>query len=500
MMVLKLKNIVAVLVIAVFASCTKDWLDVTSSSQIKAEDQFKSEAGFKDALLGAYIGMTDKSLYSRDLTWNIVDLLAQQYAALPNTGGSNSGTYSDVQKFNYRTALSMPQVDAMWNKQYNVIANINIELSYIEKNRGVLQSLNYTLIKGELLGMRAFLHFDLLRLYGYGNLSGRQDVAGKLAPPYVTEFTKAMTQQLSYAETFALLNKDITDALELLKQDPAYKEAGRPADYYSGVNGDGFYDKRQQRMNYYAVKALEARVLLWQGGQDNLNKARAAAEEVINNSPARLVTSPASLSRDRVLSAEHLFGLNVTAFIDIVNPFLNANNVTDAGKKNSLYLSQSTAEQIYETSNINIGIADFRYNTLLQSQSAGRVPMKLWQVFSTTDVYNIMPLIRLPEMYYIAAEAYGKSSNRGKSVEYLNIVRRSRGILEDIPLNADEQRVFAELDKEYRKEFISEGQLFFYYKRLGKTTFPNLPSSITANDRIYVLPYPDSEFEFGRVQ
>jgi hypothetical protein len=61
--------------------------------------------------------------------------------------------------------------------------------------------------------------------------------------------------------------------------------------------------------------------------------------------------------------------------------------------------------------------------------------------------------------------------------------------------------VKAELQKEYRKEFISEGQLFFYYKRNGLTQMPGLSAQIIADDRIYRLPYPDNEIEFGnRVQ
>lgn len=471
-------------------SCKKGWLDATSSAQIRADDQFNTEAGFKDALIGVYIGMTDRSMYAEDMTWHLADLLAQQYNTL-----SSLAPYSVLQSYQYKSVTGMPRVDAMWNKAYAVIANINLALENIEKNKMVLHAIHYALMKGELLGLRAFIHFDLLRFYGYGNLASRTDISGKLAAPYVTKFSKQFTLQVSYSQTFELMQNDIAASLELLKEDPVYKTAGRPADYYSVVNRDGFYNKREQRMNYYAVKALQARMLLWQGGETNLQAAKAAAEEVIANAPAKLIDPSSSPASDRILYGEHLFNLNVTAFENIVNPYLIAE---DAAQYNALFMLRANAESLYEAANPGIGIPDKRFNTLLETQSRGLVPVKLHQ--RNTGIRNVMPLMRVSEMYYIAAEAYLKT-NLSKAIDDLNIVRRSRGIIQDIPSASNETTVRAELTKEYRKEFVSEGQLFFFYKRLGMTSFPGLATSLIADDKIYVLPYPDAEIEFGnRVQ
>lgn len=482
--------IAGVLVIVTATSCKKSWLDVTSSAQIRSDEQFTSETGFKDALIGVYIGMTNPALYARDMTWNMVDLLSQQYAVLPALAN-----YSELQAYQYTTIRSMPKVDAIWNNCYKVIANINNALGQIDKNKSVLHPVSYSIIKGELLGLRAFLHFDLLRLYGYGNIVNRPELAGKSAIPYVSQFSKDITGQLSYAQTFELLQKDISASLELLKEDPIYKVVSRPANYYSVVNRDGFYNKREQRMNYYAVKALQARAFTWQGGAVNLASARQAAEEVIAASPAKLITPATSPASDRILYAEHVFNLNVTAFENIVNPYLVAEAATDY---NGLFMLRATADALYETSNTNIGVPDKRYNTLLETQARGLVPVKLHQ--RKGGVLNIMPLIKLPEMYYIAAEYYIET-DLAKAIDNLNAVRKSRGIIQDIPATATKTVVTDELMKEYRKEFISEGQLFFFYKRLGKTTFPGLSASIVANDKIYLLPYPNNETEFGnRVQ
>ena len=484
--------LIGLLIVISASSCKKGWLDVTASNEIKAEDQFKQTAGFRDALIGVYIGMTDPELYSRDMTWNLVDLLSQQYANL-----SGLARYDQVQLFNYKATEAVDKVDALWAKQYKTIANINATLKYIDESDGVLNTIDYSIIKGELLGLRAFLHFDLIRLYGHSNYANRSDLKSKLAIPYVLEFSKEFTPQLSYQNTFELLEGDIEAALELLKEDPIYNNPQRPANYYAEANRNGFYNLREQRMNYYAVKALQARVLSWQGGEKTA-EAAVAAEEVIANSPAQLISAGTDVSNDRVLSAEHIFTLDVNAFSDIVNIFLSGD--ADVGSNyDALIIPTATANTVYETSVPEIGAVDIRYNTLLSLQSRGMVSMKLFQVQSNAH-RNKMPLMKVPEMYYIAAESYIASS-LNKAIDYLNVVRRSRGIIQDIPSEVNAEVVKEELFKEYRKEYVSEGQLFFFYKRIGREHIPGLSAETIAGDKIYMLPYPDSEVEFGnRVQ
>ncbi|MCF4100778.1 RagB/SusD family nutrient uptake outer membrane protein [Gillisia sp. M10.2A] len=482
----KLRNILLGLSIAVTASsCEKEWLDVTANTQIEASEQFNSEDGFKDALMGVYIGMTAPELYSKDLTWNIVDLLSQQYETLPI-----ASQYDQIQQFKYDATSSIDKLDGIWKKSYNVLANINLALAYIDKDDSVLQDIDHSLIKGELLALRAFVHFDLLRLYGIGDL-GNRNVSGEYAIPYVTQYGKEVTPQLDYIETFALLENDIETAMELLKEDPVYPNSSRDENYFTEANRNGFYNHREQRLNYYAVKALQARVLQWQGGE-KLQAAAMVAEEVINESFTSLIASENyPVSSDPIFYPEILFGLNVEGFANIVNPQLNAESSTNY---DALYYTQERATDVFETDSVNIGLADVRFNTLLQSQSRGLINIKLLQ---STDSRNIMPLIKLPEMYYIAAEYHLEKGNVGTAVNYINTVRSSRGIIQQIPENSEVEQVREELMKEYRKEFLMEGQLFFFYKRKGLSNIPGLSDDTVVDDDIYVLPYPDNEVEFG---
>lgn len=485
-----MKNILKYGVLSIFTllflwSC-ENFLDETSSAQITANDQFSSTSGFKDALIGVYIGMTQPALYSKDLSYNMIDVMSRQYE--PLTGNA---LYAQAQSFNYRGVLSTTQIDNLWIKTYNVIANINSALDAIDVNSSILNPIDYSIIKGELLGLRAFLHFDLMRLYGLGNLENRPNGDGELAMPYVTSFSKDVVSRRSYDDTFNSMETDIENALELLKLDPIYTEVVRPGSFYAEVNRDGFYNNRPLRMNYYAVTALKARVFAWQGGLENMNVARLAAEEVIEKSNAMLIQSNNyPVSNDPILYPEVLFALDVTAFENSTLGFLNA--AFDATNTNALYIAQSNAATLYETSNVNIGLADIRFNTLLESQTRGLVSTKLIQKSGISNP-NKVPLMKLPEMYYIASEYYIDNNNLQNAINGLNEVRRSRGIIQDIPDTATKTELENELFKEYRKEFVGEGQLFFYYKRGGLNTFPGLGANVVADDAIYVLPIPDTD-------
>lgn len=491
-MKMKFKYIVLGACLALSTTSCEKWLDVTASDQIKSEDLFKTADGFRDALLGVYINMTVTTSYGQDMTWNLVDLLSQQYATL-----ASSGLYYGVQIFNYTATRSVERIEPLWYNQYKTIANVNNILGQLEKESGVLSKTEYAIIKGELLALRAFLHFDLIRVFGHGNYVNRPELATKPTIPYSLAYSKNPVPQQSYADTFILLEKDLSEALELLKEDPAYPATDRPANYYSEINRNGFYNDRDLRMNYFAAKAVQSRVLAWQG---KLEDAAIAAEDVIQHSFATLLNKVVPGEASRTLPMENLFALDVEQLNSTLAPFLNADDNTNT---NALYLTNALADVIFETTNPSVGIADIRFNTLQAQRTRGRISTKYTGRSTPAFPLNTntrLPLIKLPELYYIAAEHYMRV-NPSKAIDYLNEVRASRSIQEDLTAGLDDVAIQEELTKEYRKEFIAEGQLFFYYKRIGLESIPNSSTSITIDDKVYMLPYPVQEIEYGnRVQ
>jgi hypothetical protein len=480
-----------------FSSCSK-WLDVTPPSQIREEDQFSTVEGFQQALIGCYIGMTNTSLYGKTLTWSTIELMAGQYVQpLSLASDYNMSVY------NYKYTTSITTINNIWLKAYTVIANANNALKYIELKKDILDNINYKIIKGELLAIRAFMHFDLMRIYGYGNLANRNDITSKYAVPYVTTLSKDMTPQLNYSQTFGLIIKDLTDAMALLEnEDPVTKV--HPDTYYDNVNSEGFYDNRQQRFNYYATALLLARVYLWEGSSSSLSKALPLANKVISDAESREIiswTTSTSVTSDIIMKSEHLMSLNTQNLSQITPIFFLVQIL--ATDYNALYVSSDRLYSVYEAE--GVGNTDFRFtkqfigNTAIVNGKTSYTPLKYYGTYSGKMSNDFIPLLRIPEAYYIAAECLLKQSSPdvNGALNLLNTVRAKRGITVNLSgLNASS--AMNEVIKEYLKEYYSEGYAFFLYKRLGITTIPNY--SKTAGDDVYVLPYPETEIQMGRTQ
>lgn len=482
----------------VLSSCS-DWLDVTPPSQIREEAQFNSVEGFQQALIGCYIGMTDEMLYGRALSWSTIELMAGQFVPLQ---ASSQNDYS-ISNYNYTSTNALSYINNIWAKSYNVIANVNNALKYIELNKNILDNVNYSVIKGELLAIRAFMHFDLMRLYGVSKPGARTDLASKFAIPYVTNLGKEMTPQLNYAQTIALMTEDLTNALTLLEIDPVTKK--HPASFYNEVNIDGFFNNRQQRFNYYATSLLLARVYMWEGSQQNIAKALTLANKVIAEAETNAVVSWAtstSVTNDIIMKSEHLMSLNTQNLISKTADYFKL-EIIAANDLKAQYVSNDRMMAIYEAE--GAGSTDFRFSKqfIQNSVSSGGLnaytPLKYYGVSNDKISKNYIPLMRIPEAYYIASECLLKQATPDVAAArtLLNTVRQKRGITSDIT-SSDNAVLMNEIIKEYTKEFYCEGVMFFLYKRLGMETIPGYSQSAT--DAIYMLPYPSTEIQMGRKQ
>lgn len=491
-------KILIVLVSLVLISCSK-WLDVTPPSQIREEAQFNSVEGFQQALMGCYLGMTDDLLYGRTLSWGTIELMGGQFEDLQ----SSSNNDYQISNYNYESDNGQKYVNGIWSKAYNVIANANNALKYIDINKDQLDNINYSIIKGELLALRAYIHFDLMRIYGYGNLANRADIASKFTIPYVTSLDKEMTPQQTYVNTINYIISDLKEAIELLEIDPV--TGVQDDSFYSDVNIDGFYNNRQQRFNYYATSLLLARVYMWEGSEQSISKAATLASELIIGAQGNNMVTWAnsnSVTEDPLMKSEHLFSLNTqNLYIKTANYFML--NISAASDIYAQYISSDNLLEIYEAQ--GVGATDYRFSRLFQQNNVTQdgknsyTPIKYYGVVNESNTKNYIPLMRISEAYYIAAEALLRTStpNVEQATTLLNEVRSHRGIIGELSgLSANE--LMEEIMKEYHKEFYCEGVMFFLYKRLGLENIPRY--SDVAGDNIYVMPYPITEIQMGREQ
>lgn len=457
-------------------SCS-DWLDVKPKTEMEAEELFSSEEGFKGALAGVYTAMTQASLYGREMTFGLVDALAQQWRI------EKYHRYADAVKYEYESVTTRMMVDSLWINGYNVIANANSILAYIDKSDAVFTNDNRLIIKGEALAVRALLHFDLLRLYAP---YGQSDAAGE-GIPYVDRISKKVTVSSSPVQVLEFIVSDLKAAAECLAADPIL--TGREI-----TTGDdnGYLLNRNFHLNYYAVLGLLARVELYAG---HITEARRYAMTVVEAhehagkfpwvESGDAVNEKKEL-RDRTFSSEHLFALHVRRLNRYIEGFFMA---TDHP-----LLCRLSPEELFG------GVEEFRRNFFETMNYVGHVPSKLWQMEGAVvggvlqmPKKDRMPLLRLSEMYYILAEC--DKADPGAAVGWLNAVLRHRGYMEEDLLAADKvdtpEKVQDEILKEYRREMLCEGQLFFYHKRMGDKKLNGIEVK-------YVLPKPESENEFGK--
>lgn len=476
------------------ASCEK-WLKATSSDKIAADDLFSYRDGFKDALTGVYLDMGDEDLYGGNATWFCNDLAAFPYIL------QTTATFKCWQGHTYSNSVAKPYISSMWLKAYNTIANINLILRYADSQQGVLPNYEKNLIKGELYGLRAYIQFDMLRMFGLPDWSGAN--ASKMTVPYLTVYDKEPVAQKSYSETSKLLMNDVDSALALLGQDPVRGTV--PDNFSSTINADGYWDNRTKHLNYFAVKALAARIYQWENDTDT---AAELAQEVIDEAEAKkavswvnygtLLSTTSDDSKDWTYSTEHIFSLEVPLLYTNSNGYLISSSATSGIESVSLDdVSGWMFPQIDPATGQSSGAEDIRGTACaLKFNSYGYICYKLYgSSYYAKEYKNRMPMIKLAEMYYIVAENKIAKKDYTGALATLDIVRKNRAISESLPTTADAS---SELMKEYYREFINEGQLFYWLKHKQVTSSLSSGFNVKGSDLIY--PYPDSEVNYGRNQ
>lgn len=472
-------------------SCKK-WLDVSPKTQLKEEEQFSTEQGFVDALIGVYQKISSNDLYGGEMSYGTLEVLAQCY----ESKATETDTYGAAARYIYDSGALRPKLDRMWAGLYSAIAQCNYILNNTEDHREALSNNTYAIVKGEALGLRGFLHFDLLRLYGPAYLNGAN--ASKNAIPYMTRFTVFPQQKLTVDQVLNLCEQDLKAAEALLSVYPAIDQI---ALNQNATSNDLFLSYRQNRLNYWAVKAALARLYQFKG-----DKAQALkyAKEVIDSQKFRFITNaelfydPTDIRSDLTFTYEHIFSVPVKD-LKSSSDILFKSSLTTGGDPGDLFSKRANLELIYESTTVPGYINDIR---------RPKTSVNLWNQVTDQAVYikkyivegvnfvrqSRVPVIRLPEMYYIAAES---ETDPAAGVIFLNQVRNARS-LPPLVLTLTAAQLEDEIMKEYRKEFYGEGQLWYYYKRKNILNLLGGIPGVVMNESKYIFPVPNDEIQFGK--
>ncbi|NQX38027.1 SusD family protein [Pedobacter steynii] len=458
---------VFLLAVLALSSCKK-WLDVEPKTDLKQTELFSTEQGFNEAMVGAYVSMTKEATYGRELTFGMLSVMASDYSV-----GSSSDLAArllkPVENLDYETEQFRSMIDRVWLQQFNTIAQVNAILENIDAKKAIFSGNKYGLIKGEALALRAYLHFDLLRMFAPAYIA-KDD---QKYMPYVTAYGRTITPLSTVEEILNKALADLDQAENLMTGDV--------------INQRGVAD-RKVRMNLYAAKGLKARIYLYMG---NKLLAFAKAKEVIDAKQIFLMLPGTVVNLDRSFHPEHLFSLYSEPF--------EARAFSVLEPKTNLTVSAPyyfTQEAKLKGNIFGDQVTDIRFKSPMMQPIKGFLISHKFLYQDLADEgttlslqRNYIPLMRLTEMYYIAAES---AADPATALTYLNTVVANRGLLPILD-NADLQ---TEIRKEYRKEFFMEGQLFYYYKRINANHIEDSPVA-QMSVKSYVLPLPENEKIYG---
>ncbi|BAV05001.1 SusD family protein [Filimonas lacunae] len=466
------KLLVFLFILFSLGSCKK-WLQVQPEDSSTDEQMYSSAAAIGDVMNGIYLQMADDRIYGRNLTLDKLDLFAQRYYELTAV----DAYYYYYSSRSYTTSSVKSNIAGIWSKMYTTIGNVNLFITNLDKYGA--RHVDATTLRqyyGAAYGLRAFMHFDLLRLFGpvYSSVT-----TSKLAIPYYTSYDGQTQNILTAEEVIGKIQADLDSAESYLANDPI-------------LTSNSIANLNNYRFNYYAVKALEARVYQWIGDKE---KALAAARTVIEAQDKFAWITLSKLTNsdnpDRKFFSETIFNVFNSSLYDthdkIFSSDLSSSLILATGEENQV-------DKIFEGN-----MADYRYVYSWPYPTSGSVSFRTFVKYkdisdadsdSSYHARFAIPLMRTSEMYYIAAEC---ETDMNSALDYLNKVRHNRGLASDV---SDYSLLGSELAKEYQKEFYGEGQLWYYYKRTGATSIasPNVTSGKAAVALTeYVLPIPDAE-------
>lgn len=485
---MKRLNLYTILLSAVvLLSGCSDWLDVQPSTEKDRQDLIKTADGYKKMLYGTYINLTSHNLYGGNLTLGFVSSLGRDY--VKNLSDVGSG-WSAVH-WSYTDPSVRSYVDDIWTSMYNNIANVNSLLADISSHEQLFRPSEYGLVAGEAYAERAMMHFDLLRMFA-PRYEGNKDA---IAIPYITTYEAARNEHLKASEVMRLVLADLDKAEELMKQagDPIIDQPQTIT--YNGK--DQFTANRQYHLNYWAAVALKARVYLYMGDKENALKC---AGRIISEAPLTWATESQIAGGDKVFQSELIAALDVTSLPDYYDRYFESQRFVLSEEGMWGAADQVHTLTIFEDAN------DYRYLYLFKKDGRGNayaLSSKYEQEVGTNRPMRkyTVPLIRLGEMYLIAAECQAES-NPAEAVRLLRELKKHRGYFAaDAGVNPTDATAINDIvRKEMRKETYGEGQFWFYLKRTASPA-PDFgwQGSIALTPENYTFPMPESEKEYGYI-
>ncbi|GGB04464.1 RagB/SusD family nutrient uptake outer membrane protein [Puia dinghuensis] len=402
----------------ILGSCSKSFVTKTPSNNLPTPDALNSASALQSDLNGTYAEIRNVDQFGRDFLV-IGDLMADNTFV----EARNSGRYL------YQYADAIPVTDQvtrdMWGESYTGILRCN---NIIDANVSGTDA-----IKAQAYAIRALLYFKLVNIWATPYTSDSSAMGVPLVLHYNVTATPARS---SVGAVYRQIVSDLTKAF-----------ATAPA-YVNSVT-----------LSKYAIEGLLARVYMYMG---DYTDALTAAKDVINNGPFTLVSANSFLSF-WANPGVHTDAVEVMFEIDC-DP-VNNNAFDDLG---AIYINGY--QDIYCSSQLAglFDSTDVRLFLLIQGTTKSGALAYLVNKFpnAQNNDRDNLKVIRLAEVYLIAAESAARLGQTTAAQGYVNSVAQTRdgafgGYTDSGPA------LIADIVQERRKELAFEGDRLFDMNRLG---------------------------------
>lgn len=437
-------------------SCNKQ-LDITPTDTIDEVKAFRNLSDINLGILGAYAGLGTSNITNNSLVSDEVMLPSENA-----TGGF-------VSSHRWQYDGSNGTITGAFGENYIVIDRVNRVLAAMESVPSpTAESALKERYRGELIALRAYCHFELIR-----NFASRYET-GALGVAYMEASMLSSPSRLSFEATIAKIKADLIAAKALL-----------PA---------SFTDRT--RITAISIPAMQARVALY---EKNWNDAITYSTEAISQLPLSTKAQFPDIWKDKNEAEVYWKLKRATSSEGLLGAFyFNTNNTV-------LYAPSFKLFNLYDKTN------DIRFGSYIKidnTRGAGKHPNIVVKYVGGTTTVNLadVKLYRTGEMYLIRAEAYAETSKLTEAAADINALRAARitGYTNQaFALHAD--AVNAVINERF-KELAFEGHRFFDLRRRGLPVIRESADAINALGAVlltpaqaqYAFPLPDAEIKANR--
>ncbi len=462
----KINIILSIFIAAFLFSCSEDFLDQSpSSSQLPEEINTLKEVEL--LVRGTYNSLQSADYYNGSF-------IMKNDVRADDMGLINGSRLDDEHDFDY----DAESFDSdMWKVLFTAIRKANSCLFYLDKI--TVEKEEDIEKKQELIGharaLRALFHFDLARIFAQQYpLTNDTDLGIPIVEKVLGEYD--FLRRNTVRETYKFIVDEFEASIPML----------------GTSKSDGF-------LNSYGVKALLARVYLY---MENNDKAYDLATDVIENGPYKLIINKEYVNSWSSTSTSE----SILSVINSAEDNGGGESVANISDPDS-YGSFGSTESFVDFMAVDVN--DVRYTLLQESKDDDRPKGRVLKypgignTLSVVEAYlkgdgplnsatntSSVPVIRLSEVYLIAAEAAVKEGEKGNAIKYLKpIVERGNPSNTVLEADVDLDRVL----EERRKELIGEGHRFFDLIRNKRDIVRGTKTVLEYTDDLAVFPIPKEE-------